>query len=55
VTLKSVSALHGYTAAYNVLFIGFGVSALIGVAIFLFGMGPIVRDDALQRYVEGDA
>lgn len=55
VTLKSVSALHGYTAAYNVLFIGFGVSALIGVAIFLFGMGPIVRDDALQRFVEGDA
>jgi len=54
VTLKSVSALHGYTAAYNVLFIGFGVSALIGVAIFLFGMGPIVRDDALQRYVEAE-
>lgn len=52
VTLKSVSALHGYTAAYNVLFIGFGISALIGVAIFLFGMGPIVRDEGLQRYVE---
>ncbi len=55
VTLKSVSALHGYTAAYNILFIGFGISALIGVAIFLFGMGPIVRDEALHHYVSGDA
>jgi len=55
VTLESVSALHGYTAAYNILFIGFGISALIGVAIFLFGMGPIVRDEELHRYVSGDS
>ncbi len=55
VTLKSVSALHGYTTAYNILFIGFGISALIGVAIFLFGMGPIVRNEELHRYVSEGA
>ena len=55
VTLKSVSATHGYTSAYNILFIGFGISALIGVSILLFGMGPLVKDEALEKYVAGDA
>jgi ACS family hexuronate transporter-like MFS transporter len=50
-TLKSLSATQGYAAAYNVLFIGFGIAALIGTAIFLFAMGPITKDEALQRYV----
>ncbi|HEY4060418.1 MAG TPA: MFS transporter [Puia sp.] len=53
VTLKSVSAVHGYTSAYNILFVGFGISALIGVGILLFGMGPLVKDQALQQYVDG--
>ena len=51
ITLKSLSVTHGYTMAYNTLFFGFGISALIGVAIFLFAMGPIAKDEALQRYV----
>lgn len=51
VTLKSLSATHGYAAAYNVLFVGFGIAALIGTAIFLFAMGPVTKDEALQRYV----
>jgi len=50
-TLRSLSATHGYAMAYNTLFLGFGISALVGVAIFLFGMGPIVKDEALARYV----
>jgi len=50
VTLKSLSATHGYAMAYNTLFIGFGIAALIGTAIFLFAMGPITKDEALQRY-----
>jgi ACS family hexuronate transporter-like MFS transporter len=50
VTLKSLSATHGYAMAYNVLFVGFGISALIGTAIFLFAMGPIAKDEALHRY-----
>jgi ACS family hexuronate transporter-like MFS transporter len=47
ITLKSLSVTHGYTMAYNVLFWGFGISALIGMAIFLFAMGPIVKDENL--------
>jgi len=47
VTLKSLSATHGYAMAYNVLFVGFGISALIGTAIFLFAMGPITKDETL--------
>ncbi|HEY4108425.1 MFS transporter [Puia sp.] len=49
ITLKTLSVTHGYTMAYNVLFIAFGISALIGVAIFLFAMGPIVKDETLIR------
>ena len=52
VTLKSVSVSHGYTMAYNILFIGFGISALIGTCILLFGMGPLVRNEALHKYAE---
>jgi ACS family hexuronate transporter-like MFS transporter len=55
VTLKSLSATHGYAMAYNVLFVGFGISALIGTAIFLFAMGPIAKDETLHRYVSADA
>lgn len=53
VTLVTVSATHGYGAAYNVLFFAFGAAALIGTLILLFGMGPLVKDEKLQRYVEG--
>ena len=45
---------HGYSYAYNILFIGFGVSALIGILIMLFGMGPLVKNEALFKYVEED-
>jgi len=37
VVLKKVSAVSGYTVAYNVLFLGFGASVLIGMVILLFG------------------
>jgi ACS family hexuronate transporter-like MFS transporter len=50
ITLKSLSITHGYTMAYNVLFFGFGISALIGMAIFLFAMGPIVKDESLENH-----
>lgn len=50
VTLKNVSVTHGYAVAYNALFIGFGICALIGTAILLFAMGPLVKDEALHRY-----
>ena len=55
ITLRSLSGTHGYATAYNVLFVGFGISALIGTAIFLFAMGPITKDEALHRYASAGA
>jgi len=55
ITLKYVSASYSYAVAYNVLFIGFGVLAMIGLFILLFLLGPLVKNKALQEYVnEGD-
>ena len=39
ITLKSVSASHNYYTAYNVLFMGFGIIAVIGLLIMLFWDG----------------
>jgi MFS transporter, ACS family, hexuronate transporter len=52
IVLTAVSVSHNYTIAYNVLFIGFGVCAIIGILIMLFGMGPFRRNEALHEYVQ---
>jgi len=54
ITLKSISASHSYTAAYNALFMGFGTIALVGLFIMLFWMGPLNKNEALHRYVNGE-
>ena len=51
VTLKHVTASYNYVVAYNVLFIGFGVLAIIGLIILLFFTGPFTKNKALQDYV----
>lgn len=51
IILISVSASHNYTIAYNVLFLIFGISAIIGVLIMIFGMGPFRKNEALHAYV----
>ncbi len=38
----------GVAAAYQAVFVGYGVVALIGLAIVLFPMGPLTRDETLQ-------
>ena len=53
ITLKSVSASHNYTMAYNVLFFGFGTLVIIGILILLIGAGPFVKDKKLALYAEG--
>jgi ACS family hexuronate transporter-like MFS transporter len=50
-TIKTFSTSHGYGYAYNILFIGFGVSCLIGLSIILFLMGPLVKNENLHEYV----
>ena len=52
--LKTYSGTLGYAAAYNMLFIGFGVFALIGLLIMMLFMGPLVKNKELHQYVEGD-
>ena len=54
VTLKSLSATHGYEYGYNVLFIGYGISCLVGLSIILFLMGPLKKNEELHEYVEAD-
>lgn len=52
ITLKSLSASHSYTVAYDALFIGFGALAIIGLLIMLLFMGPLVKNEELHKYVE---
>lgn len=53
VVVKKVSVVSGYVVAYNVLFLGFGVSVLIGMVILLFFAGPFARNKMLHEYAEG--
>lgn len=53
-TLKSVSVSHSYTVAYDVLFIAFGASAMIGLFIMLVWMGPLHKNQELHDYVAAD-
>jgi len=50
--VKNISATSGYSAAYNLVFLGYGLLALIGLIIVLFVMGPLVKDEKLQRISE---
>jgi ACS family hexuronate transporter-like MFS transporter len=52
ITVKNLSDAYNYSIAYNAVFVGYGVLALIGLSIVLFLMGPLVRDQSLQAYVE---
>jgi ACS family hexuronate transporter-like MFS transporter len=51
VTIKNLSTHFDYTIAYNAVFIGYGLIALIGLAIVLFLTGPLVQNKDLQDYV----
>jgi MFS transporter, ACS family, hexuronate transporter len=51
VTIKNLSAHFDYTIAYNAVFIGYGLIALIGLAIVLFFTGPLVKNKELHDYV----
>jgi ACS family hexuronate transporter-like MFS transporter len=53
IALKKISGIAGYAIAYNVLFLGFGVSVLIGMLILLFLAGSFAKSRALYEYAEG--
>jgi ACS family hexuronate transporter-like MFS transporter len=54
VTVKNFSDAYGYSSAYNTVFIGYGVLALLGLCVVLFIIGPLVRDEELHAYVNQD-
>lgn len=47
--VKKISVASGYAAAYNLVFFGYGVLALIGLFVVLFVMGPLVKDEKLHK------
>lgn len=51
ITLKYVTASYDYATAYNVLFVGFGVLATVGLFILLFMLGPYSKSEELHEYV----
>lgn len=54
ITLKAFSKSAGYVAAYNILFLGFGVLVVIGMYILLFLSGSFEKNKELQEYAEGE-
>lgn len=52
ITVKNLSEAYNYSVAYNAVFVGYGVTALVGLSIVLFVMGPLVKNRTLQEYVE---
>ena len=51
-TVAKVSASVNYNTAYNYVFVGYGLIALIGVCIILFVMGPLHKNEELHAYTE---
>jgi MFS transporter, ACS family, hexuronate transporter len=51
-TVAKVSAHVNYSAAYNYVFVGYGLIALIGVCIILFVMGPLHKNEELHTYAD---
>ena len=49
-----MAAHFDYTIAYNAVFIGYGIVALVGLAIVLFLTGPLVRNEELQAYADNE-
>jgi ACS family hexuronate transporter-like MFS transporter len=47
-TLARLRATVGVASAYNAVFVAYGVVALLGLALVLFPMGPLTRDDSLE-------
>lgn len=46
--IAHLRATIGVAGAYHAVFVGYGLVALVGLAIVLVPMGPLVRDEALQ-------
>jgi MFS transporter, ACS family, hexuronate transporter len=54
ITVKDLSETYNYSVAYNSVFIGYGVLALIALSCVLFLTGPLKRDEELHAYATQD-
>ena len=52
IAVKNLSANYNYSIAYNTVFVGYGILALVGLTILLFLMGPLHKNVELQEYVD---
>ena len=52
IAVKNLSANYNYSIAYNAVFVGYGILALVGLSIVLFFMGPLHKNMELQEYVD---
>ena len=48
--LNTQSLQTGYRTAYNYLFMGYGLLAVLGVLVVIFLMGPLVKNEGLFSY-----
>ena len=46
--VSDLSKTYNYSTAYNAVFVGYGIMALIGIIIVLFFMGPLHKNVELQ-------
>ncbi len=53
-TIKHLSLEFNYSIAYNAVFVGYGISAFVGLCIVLFFMGPLNKNKKLREYVDTD-
>jgi MFS transporter, ACS family, hexuronate transporter len=53
-TLKAFSKSLGYVAAYNILFLGFGILVAIGLYILIFLSGSYEKNKELENYSQGE-
>jgi MFS transporter, ACS family, hexuronate transporter len=48
ISVKNLSETYNYSIAYNSVFIGYGVLALLGLSAVVFLTGPLVKDEKLH-------
>jgi ACS family hexuronate transporter-like MFS transporter len=52
IAVRNLSANYNYPIAYNAVFVGYGILALVGLSVVLFVMGPLNKNVELQEYVD---
>lgn len=52
ISVKNLSESYSYSVAYNAVFVGYGILALLAVCVVLFFIGPLQKDEILQAYLQ---